>query len=78
MERHTRAVNGSSLRVGRRVSLRTSAAWKKSCEKVVDIAGGNWPAKARRAAEGLAASAHGRSPIGAINSKSFSRREVRQ
>jgi len=33
---------------------------------LADIAGGDWPAKARRAAEGLTASAHGRSPIGAL------------
>src|SRR5437660_2603500 len=33
---------------------------------LADIAGGDWPAKARRAAEGLTASAHGRSPLGAL------------
>jgi len=33
---------------------------------LADIAGGDWPAKARRAAEGLTASGHGRSPIGAL------------
>lgn len=33
---------------------------------LADIAGGDWPAKARRAAEGLTASTHGRSPIGAL------------
>jgi putative DNA primase/helicase len=33
---------------------------------LADIAGGDWPAKARRAAEGLTASAQGRSPIGAL------------
>lgn len=33
---------------------------------LADIAGGDWPAKARRAAEGLTASAYGRNPIGAL------------
>jgi hypothetical protein len=33
---------------------------------LADIAGGEWPTKARRAAEGLTANSHGRSPIGSL------------
>jgi hypothetical protein len=33
---------------------------------LADIAGGDWPTKARRAAEGLTANSHGRSPIGSL------------
>jgi Protein of unknown function (DUF3631) len=33
---------------------------------LADLAGGDWPEKARRAAEGLTAGAQGRSPIGAL------------
>jgi putative DNA primase/helicase len=33
---------------------------------LADLAGGEWPAKARRAAEGLTANAQGRSPIGSL------------
>ena len=33
---------------------------------LADLAGGSWPAKARRAAEGLTNNSHARSPIGAL------------
>jgi hypothetical protein len=33
---------------------------------LADIAGGEWPTKARRAAEGLTANSYGRSPIGSL------------
>jgi hypothetical protein len=65
VEQNANAIASARPEIPENLNDRAADIWEPLFA-LADIAGGDWPAKARRAADGLTASAQGRSPIGAL------------